>query len=54
LIVNIQATGANKQKAAFFAEIAHAFEFLALFHSLPVEDQKELLQIIVKFKANLS
>lgn len=42
--MNIPQTGVNEQKTKFFREIANAFEFLAVFHSLPADKQLELMQ----------
>lgn len=36
------ANGPNPQKVRFYSEVAAAFEFLALFYSLPMKDQEEL------------
>lgn len=49
--MNIPQTGPSAQKAKFFSEVQAAFEFLAIFYSLPTEKQMEILQIIAKFKA---
>lgn len=49
--MNIPQTGVNKQKAAFFREVAQAFEFLTVFHSLSAEDQLSLLQLMTKLSA---
>lgn len=49
--MNIPQTGPSSQKAKFFSEIAMAFEFLAIFYTLPKELQLELMQIINKFQA---
>lgn len=49
--MNIPASGVNKQKATFFREVAQAFEFLAIFHSLSAEDQLELMQLMTKLSA---
>lgn len=35
-------TGPNPSRVKFYAEVGAAFEFLALWHSLPVEGQEEL------------
>jgi hypothetical protein len=48
--MNIPQTGINPQKSKFFQEIAHAFEFLALYHSLPETKQLELMQTITKYQ----
>lgn len=49
--MNIPATGPNEAKAKFFREIAQAFQFLSVFHSLPKENQEDLLQHITKLQA---
>ena len=49
--MNIPQTGVNPQKMKFFREVASAFEFLAVFHSLPADKQLELMQIITKMSA---
>ena len=46
-----QPTGANPAKARFFAEAAAAFEVLALWHQLTVEEQVELREHIAGFAA---
>jgi hypothetical protein len=46
--MNIPATGVNKQKAAFFKEVAQAFELLAIFYGLSSEDQLELLRFVTQ------
>jgi hypothetical protein len=49
--MNIPQTGVNAQKSKFFKEIASAFEFLALFHSLSADDQLNLMNEILILKA---
>ena len=44
--MNIPQTGTNAQKAKFFKEIANAFEFLSVYHSLNEQQQLELMQYI--------
>jgi hypothetical protein len=44
--VNIPQTGVNEQKVKFFKEIANAFEFLSVYHSLAADKQLELMQHI--------
>jgi len=39
----IPATGPNPAKSKFFGECASAFQFLALFHALPLKAQEELM-----------
>lgn len=48
--MNIPQTGINKQKSAFFHEVAQAFEFLALFHSLTADDQLAVMQMLTKLQ----
>lgn len=48
--VNLPQTGRGPQKVAFFREVAQAFEFLAVFHSLSAEDQLSLMQLMTKLQ----
>ena len=45
----LPASGPDERKARFFREVASAFEFLALYHSLPAEAQRELMTIIQSY-----
>lgn len=49
--MNIPQTGVNAQKSKFFKEIAGAFDFLALFHSLSAEDQASLMNDLTVLQA---
>ena len=49
--MNLPQTGKAPNKAAFFKEIALAFEFLALYHSLSEQQQLELMQHITCLQA---
>lgn len=49
--MNIPQTGVNAQKARFFKEIASAFDFLSLFHSLPADDQASLMNDLTALQA---
>lgn len=44
-------TGANPAKAKFFREVASAFEFLALYHSLAADDQRALMEVVQSFQS---
>jgi len=48
--MNIPQTGPDERKAKFFREVAQAFEFLAVFHSLSAEDQLSLMQLMTKLQ----
>lgn len=49
--MNIPQTGKSPNKAAFFKEIALAFEFLSLYHSLNSEKQAELMEQLTYLQA---
>ena len=48
------ATGANAQKARFFLDVASAFEFLALYFSIPATRQAEVIQHMQSLTAEQS
>lgn len=50
-MMNIPQTGVNPQKVKFFREIASAFEFLAIYHTLSVDQQLDLMQLLTKYQA---
>jgi len=53
-VAALPTTGPNAQRAAFFREVASAFEFLALYHSLPAAAQRELMAVIQSYQSNTS
>ena len=48
--MNIPQTGPDERKVKFFCEIAQAFEFLAIYHSLSAEEQLALMQQMTKLQ----
>lgn len=47
----LPASGPDERKARFFREVASAFEFLALYHSLPAEAQRELMTTVQSYSS---
>lgn len=47
----LPATGPDHRKARFFRELATAMEFLALYHTLDADAQKELMTTIQSYAA---
>lgn len=50
-VAALPVTGANPAKAKFFREVASAFEFLALYHSLAADDQRALMEVVQSFQS---
>lgn len=46
--------GPDERKQRFYVEMAAAFEFMALYHSLPKDKQRELREVIQSFAVHAS
>lgn len=49
----VEHSGPSAARTKFYSEMAMAMQFMALYHSLPAEAQKEMMEGVRAFQADL-